>query len=126
MKSRVHLALTFRPPDFSMRCAIWEQYLKKAQDSDIDVDDAMQTLGREALNGREISNAINTAQTLARFRKERLQLHHIKKVLAVRSEFTKSLDSKKEKAIATARSSSSAALPVRTNSIIFADERAND
>lgn len=121
MKSRIHLALTFEPPDLRMRGLIWEQHLQDVPDADFDVDEVIHTLGRELLNGREISNTINTAQTLARFQKQPLQLQHLQKVLLVRNEFTKSLE-KKRAMITSAANSQRMTAPIRTNSILVAGD----
>ena len=130
MKSRIHLALSFHPPDLRMRGLIWEQYLARVPDHDVDIDEVIHTLGKEKLNGREISNAINTAQTLARFQKQSLQIRHLQTVLTIREDFGKSLKKEKEKrgrAMITATGSSGVvapSLPVRTNSILLSGDEA--
>lgn len=98
MKSRIHLALGYDPPDLEIRRQVWMQMLQRVPEDELgieDVDDAVMSLLPEKLNGREISNAINTARTIARFQKRRLGLEDIEKVLGVRREFDKSL--KKER-----------------------------
>jgi hypothetical protein len=88
MKSRIHLALSYRPPELEMRRLIWTQALKAIPKDDLDFDfEAISDLIQEALNGREITNAINTAKTLARFEESALQLKHIQSVLEVRKDF---------------------------------------
>lgn len=57
---------------------------------DIDVDSAIGFLVTAHLNGREISNAVNTARTLARFDDVPLRLNHIQTVLEVRQAFDES------------------------------------
>lgn len=94
MKSRIHLALGYGPPDLDSRRRIWTRYLSNVPEDETDIDDVDDTvdfLVREKLNGREISNAVNTARTIARFRKEKLQLAHVESVLRVRHEFDRSL-----------------------------------
>jgi hypothetical protein len=44
------------------------------------------------LNGREISNAIHTAGTLARYAEEKLAMRHIEEVLGVRRDFERTLE----------------------------------
>ena len=110
-----------------MRGLIWEQYLQRIPegDLDVDIDDVILTLGKEKLNGREISNAINTAQTLARFQKKPLGMGHLQTVLKVREEFTKNLREKKAMVEAGTGSSGVGSeigqmkMPVRTNSILI-------
>jgi hypothetical protein len=89
MKSRIHIALEYSSPDLEMRRLIWMQCLNAISESEkeIDPDDAVDFLVRDELNGREISNAVTTARTLARFEGKPLALHHLETVLQVRSEF---------------------------------------
>lgn len=128
MKSRIHLALGYTPPDMEIRRQIWTQSLScvPEDETDIkDVDDAVDFLLREKLNGREISNAVNTARTIARFRKERLQLKHIESVLGVRREFDKSLLNERRKltmsAAVTSGDSNAGGGLLRQNSVVTAE-----
>ena len=93
MKSRIHLALRYSPPELEMRRSIWTQSLRavRVEQLDMDIDQAIDILVRDKLNGREITNAINTAQTLARSEGKPLQLNHIETVLGIRNEFNVSL-----------------------------------
>ena len=94
MKSRIHLALGYAPPEPEMRRLLWAQSLgiTPPEEVDIDIAEAVDGLARIALNGREISNAINTAKTLARFEGKPLRLSHIETVLGVKHEFDISLN----------------------------------
>ncbi|KAK7911263.1 hypothetical protein PG985_013744 [Apiospora marii] len=93
MKSRIHLSLGYHPPEEEVRRRIWTLCLKgvPAEQSDIALDaagkEALEQLVSSELNGREISNAVNTARTIARFEEKRLQWGHIRTVLEVRSAF---------------------------------------
>ncbi|KAF2250592.1 P-loop containing nucleoside triphosphate hydrolase protein [Trematosphaeria pertusa] len=89
MKSRIHLALGYNPPELEMRRMLWTKSLKTATGGELEaeVEEAIDVFIRTNLNGREISNTINTAQTLARFEGGRLHLKHIEQVLNVRKEF---------------------------------------
>lgn len=122
MKSRIHLALGYDPPDVEMRRQIWMQVLSRVPRDEIgieDLDDAVENLVQADLNGREISNATNTARTIARFQKHKLQLEDIEKVLGVRKEFDKSLERERKRLAATAiRSSSVGGGLLRQNSIV--------
>lgn len=100
MKSRIHLALEYSPPDIEIRRQVWMNLLNDVPREFMgieDVDDAVENILMEKLNGREISNTLNTARTLARFKKERLGLEHIESVLQVRREFDKSVQRKARK-----------------------------
>lgn len=94
MKSRIHLALEYSPPDIEIRRQVWMKLLGRVPQEDMgiaDIDDAVENILMEKLNGREISNTLNTARTIARFKKQNLQLEHIESVLQVRREFDKSV-----------------------------------
>lgn len=92
MKSRIHLSLGYKPPGIELRRQIWLQSLKAipAEENELDTSDLHSILGID-LNGREISNAINTARTLARFEKEPVRMQHIKSILDVRATFLANL-----------------------------------
>ncbi|KAH0371121.1 P-loop containing nucleoside triphosphate hydrolase protein, partial [Aureobasidium melanogenum] len=122
MKSRVHLALGYHEPSQDSRRQIWKQSLERQSQGlldsageEIDVDGAADLLSAEILNGREISNAIHTASTLARFAEERLALRHIQEVLGVRRDFEATLDKMRKSNLEHASESSSA---VKRNSIV--------
>ncbi|KAI0176477.1 P-loop containing nucleoside triphosphate hydrolase protein [Hypoxylon sp. FL1284] len=95
MKSRIHLSLSYSPPEIEIRRRIWEHCLGAvpADAMDIDVDKTIDSLVADKLNGREIANAVNTARTLARFDGVPLQTGHIDTVLEVRRAFDESLKS---------------------------------
>ncbi|KAF2660225.1 P-loop containing nucleoside triphosphate hydrolase protein [Lophiostoma macrostomum CBS 122681] len=89
MKSRIHLALGYNPPEEQIRKLLWTKSLKAACHGKIntEIDRAIDTLVKIKMNGREIANALNTALTLARFEGNSLQLKHIETVLNIRDEF---------------------------------------
>ena len=93
MKSRIHLSLSYTPPETEVRRRIWLHCLKAvpADAKEIDVDRTIEFLVDAQLNGREIANAVNTARTLARFDGAPLRLGHIETVLDVRQSFDESL-----------------------------------
>ena len=100
MKSRVHLALGYKEPDSTARSRIWVQSLQTKnvraledeKGEQLAVEAAAQKLCQEQLNGREISNAIHTAGTLARYAEEELAMKHIEEVLGVRRDFEETLE----------------------------------
>ncbi|KAF2264299.1 P-loop containing nucleoside triphosphate hydrolase protein [Lojkania enalia] len=89
MKSRIHLALGYKTPELEMRRMLWINALERATREKLneELEEAIDSWIVVNLNGREIANAVNTAQTLARFERKSLQLEHIEKVLNVRKEF---------------------------------------
>ena len=99
MKSRIHLALEYKPPNIDMRRRIWTHCLSAipASELDLDVEEDVDDFLKEEVNGREIANCVNTARTLARFKRVKLQSKHIEIVLETRREFEKSLHNIRER-----------------------------
>ncbi|CZT14695.1 related to TOB3 (member of AAA-ATPase family) [Ramularia collo-cygni] len=93
MKSRVHLALGYEPAGKESLRRIWTNALRKLPESDrdIDVDVVSKELVRHSVNGREVSNTINTAYTLARFEGKPLKQAHLETVLGMRKQFEATL-----------------------------------
>jgi SpoVK/Ycf46/Vps4 family AAA+-type ATPase len=93
MKSRIHLALEYQPPDVRMRERIWQQCLGAVPEEEMgmDLEEDLEYFLRDDVNGREIANCVNTARTLARFKSVKLGKEHILTVLKTRSDFDKSL-----------------------------------
>ncbi|KAI1383418.1 P-loop containing nucleoside triphosphate hydrolase protein [Hypoxylon trugodes] len=93
MKSRIHLSLSYTPPEMEVRRSIWLHCLRSvpAHAREMDIQNALGFLADTKLNGREIANAVNTARTLARFDDAPLTLGHIETVLEVRKAFDESL-----------------------------------
>ena len=89
MKSRCHLALQFDAPTREIRKEIWRSQLEAipVDEKEIDMSSVLELLADENMNGREISNSINTARTLARHSKEKLQLKHLQTVSDVWQQF---------------------------------------
>lgn len=124
MKSRIHLALGYSPPDIEIRRKIWMQYLGQIPANEKQIDDAgdaVDFLINQELNGREISNAINTARTIARFNEEKLQIHHLETVFRVKGEFDKCLRQEARKMTAS-RIPSVGDQVTRQNSIVMTAE----
>lgn len=115
MKSRIHLALGYSPPELEMRRTLWTKSLKAATGSALsaEFEEAIDVFIRSKMNGREISNAVHTAQTLARFEEKPLHLSHVETVLKVRKEFDMGL-----KRVASQLKGSSTGSLVRQGSIL--------
>ncbi|KAK5625581.1 hypothetical protein RRF57_001297 [Xylaria bambusicola] len=67
IKSRVHLTLYYKPPAIDTRRQLWDQNLSKipAENLGFDKIKILRLVTKHALNGREISNMVNSARTLA-------------------------------------------------------------
>ncbi|KAF2173756.1 hypothetical protein M409DRAFT_48688 [Zasmidium cellare ATCC 36951] len=94
MKSRVHLALGYPAPDLGSRRRIWSQCLEliPPEQMDLEVADVLHWLSKEPLNGREISNIVNTACTLARDDGVSLNKTHLESLIEVRHDFEVSFE----------------------------------
>ncbi|TGJ84946.1 hypothetical protein E0Z10_g3827 [Xylaria hypoxylon] len=99
MKSRIHLALGYTPPDLDVRRQIWLRYLGAvpAKQSAIKAKEVVDQLATAELNGREIANAVNTACTMARFERQLLAIRHLETVLEVQQRFDESLGGEDKK-----------------------------
>ncbi|GKT47255.1 ATPase family AAA domain-containing protein 3B [Colletotrichum spaethianum] len=117
MNSRIHLALGYSPPDIKTREKLWIRCIQKLPEEETnfgELNDAITNVLEHKLNGREISNAINTARTIARFEGHKLEMGHIEQVLKIKLDFQKVLHSENRK---VTLSQGSRAL-VRTGSIV--------
>jgi len=94
IRSRLHLAIQYNAPDEARRILLWRQKLRSLpkEEVDFDVEDAVRILSVPAMNGREISNAVNTARTLAAAENEgKIKLDHLDTVAQVWQDFQTSL-----------------------------------
>ncbi|KIW07003.1 uncharacterized protein PV09_01898 [Verruconis gallopava] len=95
IRSRLHLAMQYHAPDESRRALLWRQKLSQLQEVDIsfDMEDAIKTLSKPAMNGREINNAVNTAKTLATAENNgKMRLEDLDTVVQVWQEFQSSME----------------------------------
>ncbi|CUS10315.1 unnamed protein product [Tuber aestivum] len=108
-QSRIHIALRYNDLDKKARRVIWNTFLgmvareesgSNCELRDVVNDEELEGLARHQLNGRQIKNAVRTAQALALNKNEGLSMEHLKLVLAVTEGFehdlkgTGNLDSK--------------------------------
>jgi len=99
-QSRIHIALRYNDLDKKARRVIWKTFLgmvareesgSDCQLRDIVDDEELEGLARRELNGRQIKNAVRTAQALALNKNEGLSMEHLKLVLAVTEGFEQDL-----------------------------------
>lgn len=85
IKSRIHLFLQFDPPTAKTRETLWRLRLGKVdpEECDFDMEEALKLVQDVDMNGREISNAVNTMRTLAREEKMKMSLEHFKTFIQV-------------------------------------------
>jgi hypothetical protein len=94
IRSRLHLAMQYHAPDKARRALLWRQKLNllPSADMDFDVERAVEVLCEPAMNGREISNAVNTARTLAAAENGgKIRLEDLDTVVQVWQEFQDSI-----------------------------------
>jgi len=98
VKSRIHLALQYSSPSVAVRLELWNQRLSSlgADQLDLDIDEVLSAVRQVEMNGREISNTLNTALTLARNAGEKLRLEHIESVVQVWKDFNESIKKMEE------------------------------
>jgi AAA+ superfamily predicted ATPase len=93
IKSRIHLALKYSSPDKAVRRMLWQKHLTKvpAGDLDLDMETALDSLEGTEMNGREISNSVTTAKTLAESEGSKLQLDYLQTIIQIWSDFEEGL-----------------------------------
>ena len=97
-----------------------------ATEISIDLDEAVDRLIKDEINGREIANTVNTAKTLARFEAQPLQMRHIETVLQVMRDFDVSI-AKKRQVIETVESRQGSLMMInRKNSILVSREEPSE
>ncbi|KAL8725064.1 MAG: hypothetical protein Q9166_007595 [cf. Caloplaca sp. 2 TL-2023] len=95
-QSRIHVALRYGELTTKAKRSVWKMFLDKVAAKD-GVETALfkesdyDKLARHNLNGRQIKNAVRTAQALAVNEKKALDMGHIAKVLEVAETFEKDL-----------------------------------
>ncbi|KAF2497599.1 P-loop containing nucleoside triphosphate hydrolase protein [Lophium mytilinum] len=94
IRSRIHLALQYDAPDAERRRQLWAQQLAglPKEEADIEIESCLEKFAKPEMNGREISNAVNTARTLAVSEEKKLGADHLDTVLQVWQDFQVSLE----------------------------------
>ena len=95
-QSRIHVALRYGDLTTKAKRSVWKMFLDKVRDKDgLETADFTEEdyrgLSKHNLNGRQIKNAVRTAQALAINKKQKLGMDHIKRVLDVAETFEKDL-----------------------------------
>lgn len=92
-KSRIQLSLSYKKLDSAQRRKIWRNFLqrlKSLNQNDVDFDDLedhLDDLVKNEMNGRQIRNIITTARQLAQFRKKKLCYAHLRHVMDIAARF---------------------------------------
>ena len=95
-QSRIHVALRYGELTTKAKMTVWKTFIEKVVAIEgVHVkpftDDEYDRLSRRNLNGRQIKNAVRTAQALAIDEKKPLTIEHIIKVLDVAETFERDL-----------------------------------
>ncbi|KAL9000466.1 MAG: hypothetical protein Q9169_000983 [Polycauliona sp. 2 TL-2023] len=95
-QSRIHVALRYGELTTKAKRSVWKMFLNKVAEKDgvktaLFKETDYDKLARHNLNGRQIKNAVRTAQALAVNEKKALDMGHIAKVLEVAETFEKDL-----------------------------------
>ncbi|KAL9110693.1 MAG: hypothetical protein Q9187_008024, partial [Circinaria calcarea] len=94
IKSRLHLALQYSAPTASTRRQLWQKRLETvpAADRNFNLGQVLDSVQQSEMNGREISNSINTALTLARDENKKLEFDHLQTIIQVWQDFGVALE----------------------------------
>ncbi|KAK7548787.1 putative AAA family ATPase [Phyllosticta citricarpa] len=95
-QSRTHMGLRYEDLGHHAKREIWKMFLKKVEEMDgMEMDefeaDDYNALARKDMNGRQIKNAVRTAQALAVNEQSKLSMSHIRRVLDVAASFERDL-----------------------------------
>jgi AAA+ superfamily predicted ATPase len=86
-QSRIHISLRYTDLEGSSRRLIWRAFLTKVGVVDGVSQEQWDTLAETKVNGRQIKNAVRTAQALAASTDSPLGFTHIAQVLSVMAQF---------------------------------------
>lgn len=98
-KSRVHIAIRYKPLTIENRCSLWRYFLTKTTSSkeanersakatdDVLDHEWLQEIGLEQFSGRQIKNAVQTAYTMSLASDETLKRSHIRTAINVMKDF---------------------------------------
>ena len=90
------MSLHYEDHTATARKAIWKNFIKilESREADVDIgelEDHIDELAQEEMNGRQIRNTMTTARQLAIHRKQRLDWSHLEEALATSKEFDRYL-----------------------------------
>ncbi|EKG14050.1 ATPase AAA+ type core [Macrophomina phaseolina MS6] len=95
-QSRIHMGIRYDELSHHAKREIWRMFLRKVREMEGAEmmefrEEDYNTLARKELNGRQIKNAVRTAQALAVNMNQKLSMEHIKRVLVVAEGFERDL-----------------------------------
>jgi AAA+ superfamily predicted ATPase len=95
-KSRIQVALHYKPLTKASRKKIWQNFFEILEESGTQVnmselEDKLEELAAAELNGRQIRSALHTARQIAMYQKETLDWEHLQHVIQTATDFGKYL-----------------------------------
>ncbi|KAJ8089446.1 hypothetical protein PM082_014695 [Marasmius tenuissimus] len=90
--SRIHVALHFMHLSLESKIKIWEAFLTKVGPMDTITGEQIEVLAKRDINGRQIKNAVKTAQSLAVGKGEQLSFEHFMATLDAIEGFEKDFE----------------------------------
>ncbi|KAJ7269327.1 P-loop containing nucleoside triphosphate hydrolase protein [Mycena haematopus] len=90
-QSRIHQALKYENLAPPARKRLWKDFLGKLKGGADVSEEGYDALAQYNINGREIKNAVKTAESLASFMKQPLNLEYLKIVLKTHADFAEAL-----------------------------------
>ncbi|KAJ7217486.1 P-loop containing nucleoside triphosphate hydrolase protein [Mycena haematopus] len=88
-QSRIHMALKYENLEHQARKRLWKDFLSKLNGGAGAVfsDEGYDALAKYDINGRQIKNAVKTAESLASFMEKPLNLEYLETVLKTQADF---------------------------------------
>ncbi|KAJ7757187.1 hypothetical protein DFH07DRAFT_958772 [Mycena maculata] len=93
-KSRIHMALKYENLDADARKCLWKDFLGQLKGGANISEEGYGVLAQYNVNGREIKNAVKTAESLASFMQNPLGLQDLETVLKTQADFADALVAK--------------------------------
>jgi len=95
--SRIHVALHFTELSVESKIQVWKAFLRKVNAFSEDevegiTEEQIKELSARNINGRQIKNAVRTAQSLATAKGQKLTCSHVLQTLDAMQEFTREFD----------------------------------
>lgn len=92
-QSRIHISLRYTDLEESSRRLIWKAFLTKVGVAEGVTEKEWDSLAEKKVNGRQIKNAVRTAQALAASTDSSLGFTHVSQVLSVMAQFEEDMKS---------------------------------
>ncbi|KAJ6576060.1 P-loop containing nucleoside triphosphate hydrolase protein [Mycena vulgaris] len=86
-QSRIHMALKYENLEATARKRLWMDFLRGLKNKADVSEDGYDVLAQYDMNGRQIKNAVKTAESLASFMEKPLSLEYLETVLKTQADF---------------------------------------